>query len=306
MVNKNMKSYISWKGKTLTQISSTIKKNSMSCIISDNNIKQPRPLKIYRRELAIDAPSNPSVQRTGIKIHNLNMPGGRGVTEIDNPETALFFVVDRNDSNTNVTETRYCEGYANEATCISAQTNALSRVRSSGIVRKKYNLDKNNDVSYNTSSKQYLESRNKTFNQNQYNFLKYGDSTVKPGGPLSEKNIYSPTGITHCNSYIDGESGETINPYVQIYYKPKNHQYATQGAVSAGALITRKKFNAISTNALNFKTAYGNSVANAMAYAGDTSQRYTIKDKIGTAQPNVPIVGSDGSLKKSCFTRIRR
>jgi hypothetical protein len=38
------------------------------------------------------------------------MPGGRGVTEIDD-ETALFFVVDRNDANTNVTETRYCEGY---------------------------------------------------------------------------------------------------------------------------------------------------------------------------------------------------
>jgi hypothetical protein len=35
-----------------------------------------------------------------------------------------------------------------------------------------------------------------------------------------------------------------------------------------------------------------------MAYAGDTSQRYTIKDKIGTAQPNVPIIGADGSFNR--------
>jgi hypothetical protein len=62
-------------------------------------------MKIYRRELAVDAPSNPSVQRTGIKITNLNMPGGRGVTEIDE-RNRPFFVVDRNDANTNVTETR--------------------------------------------------------------------------------------------------------------------------------------------------------------------------------------------------------
>jgi hypothetical protein len=84
------------------------------------------------------------------------MPGGRGVTEIDEPETAPFFSWWTETTNTNVTETRYCEG-ANETTCISAQTNALSRVRSSGI-KKKYNLDKNNDASYNTSSKQYLRA----------------------------------------------------------------------------------------------------------------------------------------------------
>lgn len=301
-----MKSYISWKGKTITQISSTIKKNTSSYIINDYNIKLSRPLKIYRKELAINALSNSSVQRTGIKIDNLNMPGGKGTTEIDTPKTALYFIVDKNDSNTNVNESNYCKGYTNETMCMAAQTNALSRVRSSGLIRKKYNPEKNNDVSYHTTSKQYLESRNKTFNQNQYNFLKYGDSVVKPGGPLSEKNIYSPAGITHCDSYIDGESGETVNPYVKIYYKPNNHQYATQGAVSAGSLITRKKFNTISTNAINFKTSYGNSVANALAYAGDTSYRFTIKDKIGTGMPNVPIVKVDGSITKSCFTRVRR
>lgn len=306
MVNTNIKPYISWKGQSITQITSTIKKNSSSTIISSNNIKLSQPLKIYRRELGNISLPDTSVQRSGIKIAHLNMPGGKGTTEMDTPKTALYLVVDENDSNTNVVETRYCEGYTNEKTCIASQTNALSRVRSSGLIRKKYNADKNNDVSYHTTSKQYLESRNKTFNQNQYNFLKYGSSLVKPGGPLSEENIYAPTGTTHCTQYIDENSGKTITPYVKLYYKPNNYQYATQGAVSAGSLITRKKFNTISTNALNFKTSYGNSVANAMAYSGDTSYKYTIKDKIGTGMPEVPIVGEDGSVKKSCFTRVRR
>ncbi len=302
-----MKSSISWKGQTITQIASSIKKNTTSAIISENNIRLSQPLKLYRREISLSSHSSPSVQRTGIKIEHLNMPGGRGTTELTTiPESALFFVADATDSNTNVTATQYCENYSNEETCMASQSNALSRVRSSGLLRKKYNVDKNNEVSYHTNSKQYLESRNKTFNQNQFNYLKYGNSTVKPGDPLSGGNLYAPIGITHCESYVDEVSGETVSPYTQIYYKPKNHQFATQGAVSAGALITRKKFNAISTNALNFKTAYGNSVANAMAYSGDTSRRYTIKDKIGTTMPNVPIVKADGSVTKSCFTRIRR
>jgi hypothetical protein len=67
---------------------------------------------------------------------------------------------------------------------------------------------------------------------------------VKPGVPRPIK-AYIPPLEQHCTVWWDGESGETINLYVQIYYKPKNHQHATQ-AVSVRGVDYPQKFNAIS------------------------------------------------------------
>jgi len=74
-----------------------------------------------------------------------------------------------------------------------------------------------------------------------------------------------------------------------VYYKPNNHKFATQGAVSSGDLITRKKFNSINTTANTYRGAYGDSVANSMAY-GVPNNGHTIKDKLGYPIPKVPKV----------------
>jgi hypothetical protein len=76
----------------------------------------------------------------------------------------------------------------------------LRRVRSSGIIKKQFDISKNNDT-YCTSTNQYLVSRNRSFSQNQYKYFRDGDATAKPGDALSSQNIYSANGINHCQKY---------------------------------------------------------------------------------------------------------
>jgi hypothetical protein len=65
------------------------------------------------------------------------------------------------------------------------------------MVNKNYNINRNNDH-YCTSSKEYLISRNKTYNQNQYTYIRQGNAHAVPGTGLSSNNIYSAGGLSHC------------------------------------------------------------------------------------------------------------
>jgi hypothetical protein len=79
--------------------------------------------------------------------------------------------------------------------CNSCVT-ALSRIRTSGVITKNYSCD----------TRQYLEKKNRTIIQNQYNNLYYGLSTVKPGDPNSINNVYK---TNNCSkNYI---TSSTIN-----------------------------------------------------------------------------------------------
>jgi hypothetical protein len=82
-----------------------------------------------------------------------------------------------------------------QATCVA--NNALKRVRSAGMVNKNYNINRNNDH-YCTSSQEYLVSRNKTYNQNQFAYIRQGNASAVPGTGLSSNNIYSAGGLSHC------------------------------------------------------------------------------------------------------------
>ena len=72
------------------------------------------------------------------------------------------------------------------------------------MIRKKYDASRDTS-SYYTSSKQYLASRNLTFQQNQYNYIRMGDASAKPGSNLASNNLYSPNGLNHCKKYFVGE-----------------------------------------------------------------------------------------------------
>jgi hypothetical protein len=76
--------------------------------------------------------------------------------------------------------------------------------------------------------------------------------------------------------------------YAIVTYKPNNARFATQGAVSSGDLVVRRKYETISRNALGFANTYGAQMGAAMAY-GQSIERYTIKDKIGFPNTRTPI-----------------
>jgi hypothetical protein len=81
--------------------------------------------------------------------------------------------------------------------CSDKGNDARRRVRSAGMITKKFNLAANNDTYY-TSNHQYLVNRSRTIQQNEYSHFRTGDKTVTPGAPGSTTNIYTPNGISHC------------------------------------------------------------------------------------------------------------
>jgi hypothetical protein len=83
---------------------------------------------------------------------------------------------------------------------VSDADNARRRCRSSGNIKRKFNSS-NNAASYYTDSKQYLTSRNRTFQQNQYYYLREGNSSAKPGDNLSIANLYAANGSANCPKY---------------------------------------------------------------------------------------------------------
>jgi hypothetical protein len=165
-----------------------------------------------------------------------------------------------------------CKSMVQDGMCKDVSTNALNRVRTSGIVKKNYY----------TSTKQYLESRCQSFQQNQYNFLRKGNRAVKPGANASLDNQYA---ANQSNKYCQ-TSTDCAMP---VYYKPNNSQFAQQGGVSASSFITRLKYDTITNNRVSYSRAYGPATGNALAYGG-SDETYTIKDKIGYPVTKTPII----------------
>jgi hypothetical protein len=470
-LNMNEIRYFSWKGRTFNQITSIIKKNTVSTNGSKHNFFIAQPLKLYRREIASTTSNSSSTTpytcngKISTSIDLINMPGGSIMVNSDSGKTKGLI----NTLDINLTSNKYeipgsCQNDIKN--CMSQVANARRRVRSSGIIKKQFDLTKNNDTSYHTSTNQYLVSRNKTFQQNQYYYVRQGNLDVKPGDSLSFQNIYSSNGINHCkkyyistdvsfqyqwvdrnyytvniplgdysiddinnvfqstmttnkhyfisnetksyvyllkisyNSYTNkielkslktnydifnityyslpadnnwwiylylypdsaGDAATRTNitvwpgfkilnnnfqeaigfnagnypsniiqdnfdanhlaaqgyttdllftssmrpglqsPYVTIYYKPNNPQFAQQGAVTASSRTVRERYNTITNNAEKYRKAYGLSVANALAY-GVPENGYTWKDKIGYPNKKTPVISKYTGEMKRCELR---
>jgi hypothetical protein len=192
LLNLNPIPLIPWKGRTFNQIHSSIQKNGN--INTDKiNLFSANPLKIYRREIASTS-ANGCVSNSSLRIDIFNRPNGTINNTVASSVNDLVNTIDNTFPNNS------CDQYANCSVVLSPSANARNRVRSSGMIRRKFNESRNNDTYY-TSSSQYLNSRNRTFAQNQYNYIRQGNSTAKPGSSLASANVYSPNGLNHCAKY---------------------------------------------------------------------------------------------------------
>lgn len=199
---------IKWKGQTFDQIHSIIKKNSLDSSyvpITDASKFRANPLKLYRREIATQnvEDCNP---RTSASIDLYNLPGGTIVNSVSTNSNGLVNVIDNNIPNNKCETTGEC-------VINSPADNARRRVRSGGMVRKKYDASRNTDTYY-TNTKQYLASRNSTFEQNQYNYIRKGNAANKPGSSLTSSNVYSANGTNSCKKYFIPE--DTLFQYIWI------------------------------------------------------------------------------------------
>jgi len=196
-LNFNAKNYYSWKGNMFYQISSFIKKNKKNDNLTVKLAMRPLPLIIYRKD-TIGSDLEKCSRRTAFKIDELDRPGSTTVSA-DPTNTNRNHLV--NYKTNDITE---CTSINRESCIHMPDMDARRRVRSAGMVRRKYNESRNNDT-YCTSSNQYLVSRNRTFTQNQYNFIRQGNASAKPGTALSKSNVYSPNGLSHC-----------VQPYISV------------------------------------------------------------------------------------------
>jgi len=166
-------------------------------------VGKPLPLKLYRKEL-ITPIDNTCSARQSLKIDEFNSPNGYLVYKNNAvpTEKGIYSTLDiQIPINAYDTDNKNC--VTPGGTCFQPQNDALRRVRSAGMIHKKYN-ECTNSEKYNTNNMEYLKSRNKTFTQNQFTYK---------------------------------------NPVSQAYFHPNNKRFDVQGAVDAGTLINQIKID---------------------------------------------------------------
>jgi hypothetical protein len=256
-------------------------------VLSKRAIMHPLPLKLYRKEIASVGLSTCN-RRVSSRVFSFETPGSTIVNSkvaddktnglVDN----LYFLLPN-------TKGEYpgssCDaGILTDATqtitdnrCLSAQNNARRRVRSSGMITRKFNVNKNNDTYY-TSSNQYLDSRNKKFSQNTYHMLRQGNTSNLPGTAGALSNAYASNTISHCKG---ANTNGLQSAYVPVYYKPSNSRFAEQGGVSSSAYILRRKYDTVTDAGSKLQASFGRATANALSYSTTDSSLYSLKTRTG-------------------------
>jgi hypothetical protein len=197
--NIGLNEIISWKGRTFNQITSYIRKNGgvNPNIDVGTNIFKHLPLKLYRREIAVPTETN-CKQGHAMRLDLLNAPGGT-ITNSAVNAGGLVNTIDFNlTENTSERPGSACDGVC--ASTGSSQSNALRRLRSGGMMKKQFDLSTSKQTYY-TNSQQYINSRNRGFNQNQFYYTRVGNSSSKPGDSLSTNNIYTTNTLTDCKKF---------------------------------------------------------------------------------------------------------
>lgn len=203
---------LSWKGRTIYQIVSRLRRvpntnDSVPLYFLPNPVTR-----WYRREITTSADTKTSCS-SRLSHRSMDMPGATlstsspGVVSLAN---GLVGTIDLHISNNRGEGGNACgDCNNNPENCRTSQTttdnvcfrpdvNARRRCRSAGMIPRKF---VNQDRAYFTNNKQYLHSRNRTIEQNNYVYIRQGASHVTPGTGSSKSNIYSASGLSHCPKY---------------------------------------------------------------------------------------------------------
>lgn len=286
----NEMSYISWKDKTFTQVTSLLRKYQNTSTTTPNMYSAP-PLKLYRREIAsIDSKCNGS-SRTSNRIHSFEIPGGYSISKTPGSHYGVESFLDSQlvKTKNQINESACNQSILSQNKCLSTQNNALRKVRSSGKIKQ----------TFYSSTNQYLYNRKRTFEQNQFNYLKSGNPNAVAGSPAAAQNTYSNGG----NVFNSTDNGKLLK--CEVVYKPSNYKYSQNGAVGSSTRMERMKYDALTTMSASYKGAYGVAIESSFAY-GVPSIGYNKKDIIGFSLKKVPVIMPDGTVRKCEHLRIRR
>ena len=317
LLNQNQRTEISWKGRTINQITSTIQKNGTNVgDVTGDVIFRAMPLKIYRRELAANVPSTSGCPNSRISssIDVFNQPGGSVVLSMNETNQDTFGQLNTLEYSApgNLNETYGCgSGAASSYNC--AENNARRRCRSSGIIKRTYDPARS-EIAYFTNTNQYLVSRSKTFSQNQYRHVRPNDISIITN-PLVNKEIYSPNGISHCPKayiadganviyyyWIDaiGSAGDFLSTAKRytVTIPPGNYDVHELNAVVQNTMYQNKHFfiyNSTHSNAFLMNIIYNNTnncieIQTFSSAIFSNNMHYTIPLNASWSRPTVDVV----------------
>ena len=256
----------------------------------------PRPIKHYRRGtiiptqktiLTVDPNDESKLIETTLTDYNTNRTVesskgnslGLGLISKMISTPGGFIVKEKNILNDN--ETEKCQGVGvisswypisnltenpetlvtNKLFCCNQQRKAIRRVMPASTIIKK---------DYYQNHKMLLYNRCQTFKQREFNFAENNHNTIKPGAPESVDNLYV---AQCCNDRCNN-----------VYYKPNNHQYAQQGAVSSSTRNLKLNVTTIEKNAFNQKQLQYQSMANDLQQGQNPNVPFIHKMKSTTCQ----------------------
>lgn len=263
---------LSWRGLTFQQVVSTLQKNTNTATTT-KSFFSARPIKHYRKSIGrtdgTGTLKSSATERQSATIASvMEQPGGTVNTTV---------AICSNNGVAITTDPALINNSCDKGVCTTAPANALNRVRSAGMIRKR--------ATYNVNSYQLLESRDKTFAQNQYNYIKTGNNAATPGSPLA---------LLASNSYVQNGAGQFNVANNTVVYKPSNWKHGCQGGVSSSSRTDRLKYDNIQKVAYQYKQAYGvngNSYKSSATYGGSNgtsnATTYGIKNKTATPTPQI-------------------
>lgn len=218
LLNHNAIPYIPWKSVPYNQLTTFIKKNQNTGTRNNTGIFfHAGPLKIYRREIAANIPRGHTCSRISYSIDEITRPNGYVISQ--NTTEGLVNTLDVQTPNSR-TDDNICSNSVSSST--SVPCNALRRCRSSGMIKRKFDPERR-DSAYFTNSNQYLESRLKTFKQNQYSQVRYEDTSLLTPPTNGTGKFYIPNGVSHCpKTYYNG----VANPFSYKWIDGTTHSVA--------------------------------------------------------------------------------
>jgi len=271
---------IKWKGLTNNSVVPSWTRADNDSVTGDSGVAfKARPLKIWRKQLS----GKNSRGRSAVGMP-MDTPGGSvnlGNREICDGDNHRIGLVDEINHGIQIQDPKpedtFFDEDAGKTVCVACNPENHVIKTASTIVDKKYYTD----------SRAYLQSRGRTYAQNQATGVKvdtltYFDSNGKPLHPSDDAN----NGPPNYNKTSGDQSHCSDSKLKQLIYKPNNQKFSTQGAVSSGSRLLRLKVDTINNNAQSFASAYGLAAQNAGRYSANSNAIYFLKSKHNKCSPH--------------------
>ena len=286
--NWQSQNIINWKGATNNSVVPSWTHVDNDTISGDNGTAfKARPLKIWRKQL--NGKNSQGKSAVGMPM---DTPGGSvnlGNDKICDENNNRIGLVDEINHGIEIRDPipsdKFFDTVSNKQACVACNPENHVIKSASTVIEKTYYTD----------SRAYLHSRGQTYEQNQATGIKVDGVTYfdANGNPLHPSNDTS-LGPTSYNKTFGGQQADCSDTLI---YKPSNHKFSTQGAVSSGSRLLRLKVDTINKNGSSFASAYGSGAKNAGRYSSNSNAIYFLKSKHNKCIPR-RLAGN----KTMCFT----